>query len=61
MKTSSKRVWKAIEGKNPEEAKQALAQAIPLIQKASAKSVIHKKNAARKISRLTRKVNALTS
>jgi len=38
-----------------------LAGAIPKISKAAAKGVFHKKNAARKISRLTLKVNALTS
>jgi len=37
-----------------------LASAIPIIQKASSKKVIHKKTAARKISRLAKKVNALT-
>jgi small subunit ribosomal protein S20 len=59
VKTVTKKVVKAIEGENPEEAKKALAQAIPTIQKASSKKIIHKKTAARKISRLTRKVNAL--
>ena len=59
LKTFSKKVLKAVEGKNPEEARSALTLAIPNIQKASSKKVIHKKTAARKISRLTKKVNAL--
>ena len=61
LKTTIKKVLKAAEGKNPEEARKALVQAIPTIQKASSKKVIHQKTAARKISQLTKKVNALTS
>ena len=61
LKTSSKKVMKAVEGKSLEEARSALALVIPTIQKASSKKVIHKKTAARKISRLTKKVNALIS
>ena len=60
IKTASKKILKAVEGKNPEEAKKALSRAIPMIQKASSKKVIHKKTASRKISRLARRVNALT-
>jgi small subunit ribosomal protein S20 len=50
---------KAVEGKDHGEAKKVLEIAIPLIQKASSKKVIHKKTAARKISRLAKKVNNL--
>jgi len=49
----------AVEGKDVEGAKKALLTAIPLIQKARSKSVFHKNASARKISRLTREVNAL--
>ncbi|MBM4331461.1 MAG: 30S ribosomal protein S20 [Deltaproteobacteria bacterium] len=59
VKTYSKKLLKAVEEKNLEEAQKALTRAIPLIQKASSKKVLHKKTAARKISRLTKKVNAL--
>jgi small subunit ribosomal protein S20 len=59
IKTSSKKVMKAVEGNNPADAQKALAGAIPIIQKASVKKIIHKKTAARKISRLAKKVNAL--
>jgi small subunit ribosomal protein S20 len=59
LKTFSKKVLKAVEGKNLEEARSALTLTIPNIQKASSKKVIHKKTAARKISRLTKKVNGL--
>lgn len=60
LKTSSKKVLKAVEEKNLDEARKALAFAIPVIQRVAGKKVIHKKTAARKISRLTKKVNALT-
>ena len=60
LRTSSKKVFKAAEEKNPEEARKALAGAISIIQRVAGKKVIHKKTAARKISRLTKKVNALT-
>ncbi len=59
LRTLSKKVLAATEAKNSEEAKRALASTIPAVQKASAKRVIHKKNAARRISRLTKKLNAL--
>ena len=59
VKTFSKKVMKAVEGENIEEAQKALSLAIPIIQKASSKKIIHKKTAARKISRLVKKVNAL--
>jgi small subunit ribosomal protein S20 len=59
LKNKIKSVNLALAEKNLEKAQQALTQAIPVIARAAAKGVIHKRNAARKISRLTRKVNAL--
>ena len=61
LKTSAKKVLLAVEEKNVEEARKALALVVPIIQKISSKKVIHKKTAARKISRLAKKVNTLTS
>ena len=61
LKTSARKVLLAVDEKNVEEARKALAQAVPVIQKIASKKVIHKKTAARKISRLARKVNTLTS
>ena len=61
LKTRIKRVGLAIEAKEFEKARETLSQAIPFIDKAASKGVIHKRNAARKISRLTNKVNALKS
>ncbi len=60
VKSSVKKVRVTIEGKDVEGAKKALLAAIPLIQKARSKSILHKNASARKISRLTRQVNALT-
>jgi small subunit ribosomal protein S20 len=61
LKTTIKAVNAAIEEKDPKKAQEVLSQVTPVINKAASKGVIHKKNAARKISRLTRKVNALKS
>ncbi|OHE23963.1 MAG: 30S ribosomal protein S20 [Syntrophobacterales bacterium RBG_19FT_COMBO_59_10] len=59
IKTGVKTVLEAVKGKDQEAAKAALTEAVPAIAKASAKGAIHKKTAARRISRLTKKVNAL--
>jgi small subunit ribosomal protein S20 len=60
MKSSVKKVRAAIEKKDVEGAQKALLKTIPLIQKSHSKGVFHKNTTARKISRLTREVNALT-
>ncbi len=61
LKTIAKKVLEAIDQKSPENARKALSSAIPALQKAAGKKVIHKKTAARKISMLTKKVNSLPS
>ena len=48
--------FNTVVAKNPEEAKDLLAQALPVIAKAASHGIIHKKNASRKISRLTKKL-----
>ena len=60
VKTRIKAVLKAVEEKDPEISMEALVTARSVIAKASNKGVMHKNNAARKISRLTKKVNALS-
>jgi small subunit ribosomal protein S20 len=60
VKSSIKKVRVAVAKKDVEEAQKALLKSIPLIQKARSKGVFHKNTSARKISRLTREVNALT-
>jgi small subunit ribosomal protein S20 len=59
IRTAVKTVIAAVEGKDAEAAKTALAKTAPAIAKAAAKGAMHKKTASRKISRLTKKVNAL--
>ena len=61
MKTAIKNLNEAIDSGNAEEAKIALAAAVPVIAKTASKGTIHKKNASRKISRLTKRVNQLES
>jgi small subunit ribosomal protein S20 len=59
LKTKIKSVLTSVDSKNKENSANALKTAIPSLKKAAAKGLIHKKNASRKISRLTKKVNAL--
>jgi small subunit ribosomal protein S20 len=59
IKTKVKSVLEAVESKNKDNAVNALKATVPSLSKAAAKGLIHKKNASRKISRLTRKVNTL--
>lgn len=59
MKTAIKSIDTAInEAKSAEKAQQALVAAIPEICRAAVKGTIHKRNASRKVSRLTKRVNA---
>jgi len=59
MKTFIKRVRTAVKEKDAEQAATQLQAAIRIISKTASKGVIHKRTAARKISRLTRQVNSL--
>jgi small subunit ribosomal protein S20 len=59
VKTVLKKVEEAVTSGNKEVAGKALLQAVKSLNKAASKGVIHKNTASRKISRLTKKVNAL--
>lgn len=59
VRTAVKSVLNAVGSKDVEASKTALAQSVPLLAKAAAKGVFHKKTMSRKISRLTRKTNAI--
>jgi len=59
MKTVIRSLNDAIESGSVDDAKAALDLAVPVIAKTASKGTIHKKNASRKISRLTKRVNAL--
>ncbi|UCF29852.1 MAG: 30S ribosomal protein S20 [bacterium] len=61
IKNLTKEVISAVEAGDRGTAEGALGQAIPAIQKAAAKSTMHRNTASRKISRLTRQVNSLKS
>ena len=55
-----KKVRLAVEKKNLEEAQAALQEAIPEIDRAVSKGTLHHRTAARKISRLSKTVHALS-
>ena len=59
VKTGIKSVLSAVGTKDKEASEKALKTTVPVIDKAAAKGVIHKKNASRKISRLAKKINAI--
>lgn len=59
VKTTIKKVEAAIAANDKEVAQKALVEAISTIDKATKKGVYHKNTSARKISRLTKAVNAV--
>ena len=58
-RTAVRKVNAAIENGNAEEAQAAAMIAVQALDKAAAKGVIHKNNAARRKSRLMQQVNAM--
>lgn len=58
MKTAVKTLKKTVETKDSEKIHQNLAHTTSIIAKTVTKGIIHKKTAARKISRLTKRANA---
>ena len=61
LRTRIKQVRLAVDAKDAAKARESLDKAVPVIDKAASKGVIHKRNAARTISRLTHAVNTVTS
>ena len=59
MRNAIKAVDAAIVAGSQEDANTALSTAIPIIAKTASKGTIHKKNASRKVSRLTKRVNKM--
>ena len=51
----------AVANNSVDEARESLIRAVSILQKTASKGVIHKNKASRKISRLARQVNQLTS
>ena len=60
VKSVVKEVQSALDKNSFEEAQVALQQAVPVIDRAVSKGVMHHRTAARKISRLSKKVHALS-
>ena len=59
MKNVIRELDEVIAGKSPEKAAEQLKKTVSVIAKTASKGVVHKNTASRKISRLTREVNAL--
>jgi len=59
MRTYVKQVRQAVAAGDKDAAAAAMSRAVPYIDKAATKGVIHKATASRKISRLTKLVNTL--
>ena len=60
-KNAVKEVRAAISANSEDQAKESLRKATSIIQKTASKGAIHRKKASRKISRLARQVNQITS
>ena len=61
VKKAVKEVKTAITDNSQDQAKDNLRNAISIMQKSASKGVINKKKASRKISRLVRQVNQISS
>jgi small subunit ribosomal protein S20 len=61
MRTYVRKVEEAIAAKDPKVAAAALHDAEPLLARAAQKGILHKNTAARKVSRLAKRVKALAS
>jgi len=57
MRTAIRHFEKALQGGNTEETKEKLQEVVKIVDKLSSKGLLHKNCAARKKSRLTRKLN----
>jgi small subunit ribosomal protein S20 len=61
MRTEIKRLMTAIDAGDADAAKAQLPATVGLIQRVAQKGIIHRKQAARRVSRLATKVNALSA
>ncbi len=60
-KNMIKEVRAAIADNSADQARESLKDSVSVIQKSVSKGVVHKNTAARKISRLSRRINQLTA
>lgn len=58
LRTAVKRVKDAVAAGKADEAKASLEKAVSVLDKAASKGVLHRNNASRRISRLTKEVNS---
>ena len=61
VKKAVKEVRDAVASNSEDQARESLRKAVSTIQKTASKGVIHRKKASRKISRIARQVNQITS
>ncbi len=61
VKKAVKEVRDAVASNSEDQARESLQKAVSTIQKTASKGVIHRKKASRKISRIARQVNQITS
>jgi small subunit ribosomal protein S20 len=61
LKTATKKVLTAVDSQNKEDAKTALLEVTSMFDSAASKGVVHHSTAGRKVSRMTLKVNQITS
>lgn len=59
MKTSVKKSLAAISAGDIEKAQETVNESVSVLYRTAGKKIIHKRQAARKVSRLVRKLNAL--
>lgn len=61
VKSLTKEVLTAVEAGDRDAARSALGKAVPVIQRAASRGTLHRNTAARKISRLSKRVNTISS
>ena len=61
VKKAVKEVRVALKSDSPQQSTESFVEAVSIIQKTASKGVIHKNQAARRISRLARQVNQISS
>ena len=61
INTTVKKVLTSLSAKEPDKARELFREAVALMDSAVTKGVLHRKTASRKISRLTKMVNAQVS
>jgi small subunit ribosomal protein S20 len=61
VKKAVKEVRDAVASNSEDQAQESLRKAVSTIQKTASKGIIHRKKASRKISRIARQVNQITS